>query len=185
MHLLFQLCVKVGAYVVEPIFTAMRAPSGNNASIPKSEISDSEIEILQVSYRGSHTFADYRGLIGNEFEIATFVFELMRRTIHTRTSMKIVHDNLCILNENTPPGFTAILQLDESHFSALGNFTSHAYTSSADKGLLCVDLFSCGSTNTEATVQFFEAELKRKYPSLERLSLQTHRRFAGDHPSKA
>jgi S-adenosylmethionine decarboxylase len=40
--------------------------------------------------------------------------------------------------QDSPPGFTAIVMLDESHCSA------HTY---ADLGLIAMDIFTCGSTN--------------------------------------
>lgn len=39
---------------------------------------------------------------------------------------------------NSPPGFTAVVMLDESHCSA------HTY---ADAGMIALDVFTCGSTN--------------------------------------
>ena len=39
---------------------------------------------------------------------------------------------------DSPPGFAAVIMLDESHCSA------HSY---ADDGLIAIDLFTCGTTN--------------------------------------
>jgi S-adenosylmethionine decarboxylase len=39
---------------------------------------------------------------------------------------------------NSPPGFACIVMLDESHCSA------HSY---ADRGLLAIDIFTCGKTD--------------------------------------
>ena len=70
---------------------------------------------------GTHILADYTGIYGNEEDIGNFIFDLMIRTID-RTSMKIVHKHLSILQDDTPPGFTSVLLLDSSHFS------SHCYS---------------------------------------------------------
>jgi S-adenosylmethionine decarboxylase len=40
--------------------------------------------------------------------------------------------------QNSPPGFTCVVMLDESHISA------HTY---ADLGLIALDVFTCGDTN--------------------------------------
>jgi len=40
--------------------------------------------------------------------------------------------------EDSPPGFTTVVLLDESHCSA------HSY---ADLGLIAIDVFTCGRTN--------------------------------------
>ena len=42
------------------------------------------------------------------------------------------------LGHNSPPGFACVIMLDESHCSA------HSY---ADKGLLAIDIFTCGKTD--------------------------------------
>ena len=135
-------------------------------------------------YKGTHIFADYKGLIGDENEIGNFVFELMQDAIKNASSMKIVHKNLVILNKDTqgfetPPGFTAfcgILQLDSSHMS-VSNFTAHSYTEEKEMGLLCVDVFTCMSNDTQNVIEYFEEKLRQKYPDVKRVSIETHKRF--------
>lgn len=123
-----------------------------------------------MNTRGNHIFADYINFYGNEKELGNTVFDLMVKSIN-KTSMKIVHKKLCILNENTPPGFTAILLLDASHFS------SHCYS---EDGILALDLFTCGETDTLEVLKYFDQELKKKYPDIKRTYLQEHKRFHYD-----
>ncbi len=138
----------------------------------------------EKNFKGTHIFADYKGLIGDETEIGNFIFNLMQDAITNASTMKIVHKNLVILNKDTqgvdtPPGFTAfcgILQLDSSHMS-VSNFTSHSYTEEKEMGLLCVDVFTCMSRDTQKVVEYFEEKLKEKYPNVERVSIETHKRF--------
>lgn len=52
--------------------------------------------------------------------------------------------------QDSPPGFTAIVMLDESHVSA------HTY---ADLGLIALDVFTCGSTEPRDVLRFIRAEL--------------------------
>jgi len=47
--------------------------------------------------------------------------------------------------EGSPPGFAAIVMLDESHCSA------HSY---ADLGLLAIDIFTCGSTDPRQLLRY-------------------------------
>lgn len=136
----------------------------------------------EENHKGTHIFADYSNLIGDENEIGNFIYSLIEESIKKESKMKIVHKNLVILNEETqgeftPPGFTAvaILQLDSSHFSA--TFTTHSYTDEKDYGLLCIDVFTCQSKDTLKVVEYFEAKLKEKYPKVERRMIQTHKRF--------
>ena len=138
----------------------------------------------QKKFKGTHIFADYKGLFGDETEIGNFIFNLMQDAIINASTMKIVHKNLVILNKDTqgvdtPPGFTSILsllQLDSSHMTCT-YFTTHSYTEEKEMGLLCVDIFTCNSDDTSKIIQYFEDRVKEKYPTVERVNIETHKRF--------
>lgn len=51
---------------------------------------------------------------------------------------------------NSPPGFTAVVVLDESHCSA------HTY---ADLGLIALDIFTCGQTEPAAILEYLRDEI--------------------------
>jgi len=51
---------------------------------------------------------------------------------------------------NSPPGFTAMVLLDESHCSV------HSY---ADLGLIALDVFTCGKTNPHDVLHYMLEEL--------------------------
>jgi len=51
---------------------------------------------------------------------------------------------------NSPPGFTGIVLLDESHCSA------HTY---ADQGLIALDIFTCGNTDPHQILKYIQEEL--------------------------
>ncbi|MAT16139.1 MAG: S-adenosylmethionine decarboxylase proenzyme [Planctomyces sp.] len=51
---------------------------------------------------------------------------------------------------NSPPGFTAVVVLDESHCSA------HTY---ADLGLIALDVFTCGSTHPADVLKCIREEI--------------------------
>ena len=60
---------------------------------------------------------------------------------------------------NSPPGFTAMILLDESHCSA------HSY---ADLGLIALDIFTCGDTDPRQVFHYMQVELDiEKYTILE------------------
>jgi S-adenosylmethionine decarboxylase len=65
---------------------------------------------------------------------------------------------------DSPPGFAAIIMLDESHCSA------HTY---ADLGLIAMDLFTCGGTDPSHILRLIQEELDlgditvRKIPRFE------------------
>jgi S-adenosylmethionine/arginine decarboxylase-like enzyme len=104
-----------------------------------------------------HIFIDFQELYGDEYEIGEFIFGLMISTILNKTCMKIVHQHLCILNEDTPEGFTSVLLLDSSHF------TSHCYSK---KGTMSCDLFTCNTDLSvlKEAIEYFINSIKEKYP---------------------
>ena len=51
---------------------------------------------------------------------------------------------------NSPPGFTAVVLLDESHVSA------HCY---ADTGQIALDVFTCGTTEPKDVLRYIREEI--------------------------
>ena len=68
---------------------------------------------------------------------------------------------------NSPPGFTAVVLLDESHCSC------HTY---ADLGLIAMDVFTCGSTDPRDVFECIRAEI-----DLGDVSIREVPRFDGHH----
>lgn len=122
-------------------------------------------------FKGSHVFADFKGLVGDEYEMGNFVFNLMIEAIGL-TSMKIVHSHLEILNKDTPPGFSSVLLLDSSHC------TSHCYS---DLGILAMDIFTCAGedhiTDVLAVMEYIKGKLIEKYPNIKCTYIRDHNRF--------
>tara|TARA_R110000822_G_scaffold79053_1_gene189300 strand:+ start:733 stop:1119 length:387 start_codon:yes stop_codon:yes gene_type:complete len=114
---------------------------------------------MNIKSIGKHIIGDYTNFYGNEYLFGNFVFNTMIESIEKNTKMKILHKKLEILNEDTPPGFTCILLLDESHFSA------HAYTGSG-KGMLAIDLFTCGDSKINAVIDYFNTKLFEFHPEV-------------------
>lgn len=104
-----------------------------------------------------HVFIDINNIYGDEYRLGKFIYELMIKTILEKTCLKIVHQQLVILNVETPPGFTSVLLLDSSHF------TSHCYSR---KGTLSCDLFTCGTDLSvlKEAIEYFTDEIKKDYP---------------------
>ena len=67
---------------------------------------------------------------------------------------------------DSPPGFTAIVMLDESHCSA------HTY---ADHGLIAMDIFTCGKTEPREVLRYILEEL-----NLGDVSVREYARFCLD-----
>jgi S-adenosylmethionine/arginine decarboxylase-like enzyme len=61
-----------------------------------------------------------------------------------QTIMKPMFEKMVILKDDTEEGFTSVILLDESHI------TAHSYT---QRGLLALDVFTCGQTNPEVVAK--------------------------------
>ena len=68
----------------------------------------------------------------------------------TRAGANVISQVRYHFGHNSPPGFTAMVLLDESHVSA------HSY---ADDGLVALDVFTCGETNPADLLRYLREEL--------------------------
>jgi S-adenosylmethionine decarboxylase len=121
-----------------------------------------------MNHKGTHVFIDVINFYDNDLlQCCKFIFDLMKRGIGL-TNMKIMHKRMVMLDKDTEEGFTSVLLLDESHI------TAHSYTK---KGLLAIDIFTCGKSNPNKIGRFILKELKKKYPQIECVNYQIHNRF--------
>lgn len=126
------------------------------------------------NYVGRHVFFDFDNFdVGEESpsETGGEIFNIMINAITQKSNMKIVHQHIEILQQpQTEDGFTCILLLDASHF------TAHAYTSK-NKKLLAMDLFTCGPTDTEKLANYTIHMIQEKYKGVNINRHQIERRF--------
>ncbi|MDA8545170.1 S-adenosylmethionine decarboxylase [Candidatus Poseidoniales archaeon] len=117
---------------------------------------------------GFHVMVDYTDFFPNTPELGKTMLKLMESTIDNSTA-KRVHSHIEIFDGATsPPGFAAVVLLDESHLSA------HCYS---DKGWLAIDCFTCGGTDTETIVDEIDKLLKQLSPSIVLEQRSTAKRF--------
>jgi S-adenosylmethionine decarboxylase len=118
--------------------------------------------------KGTHVFLDFINFIDDDLEnCAEYIFEVMKESIR-QTNMKVMFEKMVILKEDTEEGFTSVLLLDESHI------TAHSYTK---RGLLALDVFTCGDTDPTIVSKYVSDKLQIKYPSIKCISYQVHKRF--------
>ena len=67
-----------------------------------------------------------------------------------RAGSTVISQNRYKFGSDSPPGFTALIMLDESHVSA------HSY---ADLGLIAMDVFTCGNTDPHDVLAYIREEL--------------------------
>ncbi len=77
------------------------------------------------------------------------VLNVMARSAE-RAGATVVSQVRYKFGHESPPGFTAVVLLDESHCSA------HTY---ADLGLIAMDVFTCGNTNPRDVLRYIQEEL--------------------------
>jgi S-adenosylmethionine decarboxylase len=68
----------------------------------------------------------------------------------TRAGATVVSQIRYKFGQDSPPGFTCVVMLDESHVSA------HTY---ADLGLIALDVFTCGNTKPADVLRYIREEV--------------------------
>ena len=125
-----------------------------------------------MKYKGTHIFVDFDNFKhdnGTEY-MGNQIYKIMSTAIETQSNMKIVHKHLEILKDpETADGFTSVLLLDESHF------TAHAYTD--EHKLLALDLFTCGKTDTAIIMDYVINEIKLVFPNIKLNNFVVNKRF--------
>lgn len=121
--------------------------------------------------KGNHVFLDFINFYDDNLEeCCEYIFEIMRQSIR-QTNMKPMFEKMVILKDDTEEGFTSVILLDESHI------TAHSYTK---RGLLALDVFTCGQTNPEIVAKYVKDELEKKYSNINCVNYETHKRFLYD-----
>ena len=103
---------------------------------------------------GAHIMLDCTGSIGVGGQ---WMIELMKKAVDLSGARR-VHSHVEEFDGTvSPPGFAAVVLLDESHVSA------HCYS---DIGLLAIDAFSCGNTDPARIIEVIESEIRERFPEM-------------------
>ena len=88
--------------------------------------------------RGGHVVLDYIGYSPPVDEDGAWMLQVLRDCVN-RAGIREVHAHVAQFDgRERPPGFAAVVLIDESHVSA------HCYSES---GLLAIDIFTCGDSD--------------------------------------
>lgn len=99
---------------------------------------------MRSEAHGKHIFLDYTEFFPSPPFDGNRMLELMKTAVE-QSDAKEVHAHVEIFDGSiSPPGFAAVVLLDESHVSA------HCYS---DRGLLAIDAFTCGGTDPTSIVE--------------------------------
>lgn len=100
-------------------------------------------------HKGKHLLVDCRNVARELCLNDRLVLEVMARSAE-RAGATVVSQIRYKFGQESPPGFTAVVMLDESHCSA------HTY---ADLGLIALDVFTCGNTEPRDVLRYIREEL--------------------------
>ena len=93
---------------------------------------------MNSNARGKHIFLDFTEFFPNVSFDGHDMLILMKKAIEN-SGAREVHAHVEVFDGTvSPPGFAAVVLIDESHVSA------HCYS---DRGLLAIDAFTCGNTD--------------------------------------
>ena len=105
---------------------------------------------------GKHIFLDCTEFFPASSFNGHDMLELMQKAVG-KSDAREVHAYVEIFDGSTsPPGFAAVVLLDESHLSA------HCYS---DRGLLAIDAFTCGGTDPTSIVEELRQALYELSPA--------------------
>ena len=100
-------------------------------------------------YKGKHLLIDCCDVSSEVCLDDRRMLDVMARAA-TRAGATVISQVRYHFGHNSPPGFTAVVLLDESHISA------HCY---ADTGQIALDVFTCGSTEPRDVLDYIREEL--------------------------
>ena len=96
-----------------------------------------------LAAHGQHVVLDLTGYVPRGPDEAAWVLSVLQDAV-ARSGARDVHAHVEVFDGSiSPPGFAAVVLLDESHLSA------HCYS---ERGWLAIDCFTCGGTDASGIV---------------------------------
>lgn len=99
--------------------------------------------------QGRHLLIDCHGVSPSVCHDDALVLDVMARAAR-RAGSTVISQVRYHFGHNSPPGFAAIVMLDESHCSA------HCYSETRQ---IAMDVFTCGSTDPKKVLEYMRQEL--------------------------
>lgn len=121
---------------------------------------------------GKHVYVDYVGFQPNQSSTdGRWILKILQDAVN-KCGIREVHSHVEIFDgEHSPPGFAAVVLIDESHVSA------HCYS---DRGWLAIDAFTCGGHDPENIMDIIHESLTLYSPNIIQMRRDTVNRFI--HP---
>jgi len=118
---------------------------------------------------GKHVYVDYVGFQPNQrSQDGRWILKILQNAVN-KCGIREVHSHVEIFDgEHSPPGFAAVVLIDESHVSA------HCYS---DRGWLAIDAFTCGGHDPENIMDIIHESLTLSSPNIIQMRRDTVNRF--------
>lgn len=118
---------------------------------------------------GKHVYVDYVGFQPNQrSRDGRWILKILQDAVN-KCGIREVHSHVEIFDgKHSPPGFAAVVLIDESHVSA------HCYS---DRGWLAIDAFTCGGHDPENIVDIIHEDLVSSSPNIIQMRRDTVNRF--------
>ena len=123
---------------------------------------------MNSNARGKHIFLDFTEFFPNVSVDGHDMLLLMKKAIEN-SGAREVHAHVEVFDGTvSPPGFAAVVLIDESHVSA------HCYS---DRGLLAIDAFTCGNTDPVTIITQLKQALQVLCPTIVLMQEKSVNRF--------
>lgn len=100
-------------------------------------------------HKGKHLLVDCAN-VSRELCLNDKLFLQTMANAAERAGANVIAQTRYKFGSDSPPGFAALIMLDESHCSA------HTY---ADLGLVAMDVFTCGNTDPRTVLEYIREEI--------------------------
>ena len=129
-----------------------------------------------VKAHGKHVYIDYIGYQYDRSNNGEKILEIMIQSASVANTRPVFSHVEEFDGQRSPPGFAAVVLLDESHI------TAHCYY---EKGWLAFDAFTCGDGNPDIIADFITKNLKMNMPDLQQMRRELVDRFLHNNEEEA
>ena len=129
-----------------------------------------------VRAHGKHVYIDYIGYQYDGSNNGEKILEIMIQSASVANIRPVFSHVEEFDGQSSPPGFAAVVLLDESHI------TAHCYY---EKGWLAIDAFTCGDGNPDLIADFITRNLKINMPGLQQMRRESVDRFLHNNEEEA
>ena len=135
-------------------------------------VMDESTHTRNVHAHGKHVYVDYVDFLPeNHSQDGHWMLQLLQNAVE-RCGIRQVHAHVEVFDgEVSPPGFAAVVLIDESHVSA------HCYS---DRGWLAIDAFTCGDHDPEKIIEIIHENLISTNPNIRQMRRELVKRFLHD-----